>query len=55
MERYAMDNKCPKILLDVYKKSKGAIAFYLHFGFLIIGVKHSIRFKELIMEKIVSL
>ena len=54
MEQYAVKNECPKILRDVYNKSKRAIAFYLHFGFQVIGIKHSIRFKELIMEKLIS-
>lgn len=51
MEQFAINNGCTKICLDVYIKSKGAISFYLHFGFKEIGIKRSIRFKELIMEK----
>lgn len=51
MERYARQHNCSKLCLDVYSKSKGAISFYLHNGFIIIGTKRSVRFKELIMEK----
>ena len=51
MEQYAKENGCPKICLDVYIKSKGAITFYEHCGFNTTGIKRSIRFKELIMEK----
>mgnify|MGYP003296357434 CR=1 FL=1 len=51
MEQYAKDMNCPKICLDVYEKSKGAIAFYQHFGFKTVGTKRSIRFKEIVMEK----
>lgn len=51
MEQYAKDMECPKICLDVYEKSKGAIAFYENFGFKMVRTKRSIRFKELVMEK----
>lgn len=51
MEDYARRQGCPKIYLDVYSKSKGAINFYLHNEFKEVGTKRSIRFKELIMEK----
>ena len=54
MEQYAKDNNCPKILLDVYSRSQRAVAFYNHFGFKTIGLKRSIRFKEFIMEKVIS-
>lgn len=53
MENYAKDSSCPKIRLDVYKKSQRAVAFYKHTGFNTVGEKRSIRFKELIMEKYV--
>lgn len=51
METYARQHGCPKICLDVYSKSKGALSFYLHNGFKEVGTKRSIRFKEIIMEK----
>lgn len=51
MENYARQQNCSSICLDVYSKSKGAIGFYLHNGFKVVGTKRSIRFKELIMEK----
>lgn len=51
MEEFARQNGCEKICLDVYIRSKGAIGFYRHHGFVETGEKRSIRFKELIMEK----
>ena len=51
MEQFARQKGCPKICLDVYIRSKGAIGFYRHHGFVEKGEKRSIRFKELIMEK----
>lgn len=51
MESFAQQQGCPKICLDVYVRSKGAIGFYRHNGFYEVGTKRSIRFKELVMEK----
>lgn len=55
MEDYARQHNCPQICLDVYSRSKGAIGFYLHNGFKVVGTKRSIRFRELIMEKSIAL
>lgn len=54
MEDFARQKGSPKICLDVYIRSKGAIGFYRHHGFVEKGEKRSIRFKELIMEKSLS-
>jgi ribosomal protein S18 acetylase RimI-like enzyme len=54
MEDFARQKGCSKICLDVYVRSKGAIGFYRHHGFVETGAKQSIRFKELIMEKSLS-
>ena len=51
MEGYARKMGCPKICLDVYAKSRNAVKFYLHNGFVEVGRKHSIRFEEIVMEK----
>jgi ribosomal protein S18 acetylase RimI-like enzyme len=52
MERYAQEQGCNKVCLDVYIKSKRAIGFYQHNGFCIVGMRKTIRSKVLIMEKI---
>lgn len=51
MEEYGRGNKCNKICLEVYIRSKSAINFYLRNGYIVVGTKHSIRFRELLMEK----
>lgn len=51
MEFFAKEKNCKKISLDVYAKSQRAVNFYKRIGFAEIGVKRSIRFLELIMEK----
>lgn len=51
MEQFAKGKGCSSIKLDVYVKSKHAIKFYEKNGFIIVGTKRSIRFKEYIMEK----
>lgn len=51
MENYANEHKCPKLCLDVYKKSARAINFYKKCGFSIVGERKSRFFSEYIMEK----
>ena len=51
MEEYGRSHRCNKVCLDVYIRSKGAIDFYLRNGYIVVGTKRSIRFRELIMEK----
>lgn len=51
MEEYAKEHGCPKICLDVYKKSSRAVSFYKKFGFNIIGERKARFFNEFIMEK----
>ena len=51
VEAFARDHHCSKIRLDVYIRSKKVIALYEKVGFVVVGTKRSIRFKELIMEK----
>lgn len=52
MEEFGRQRGCMKICLDVYIKSKTAVAFYLHNGFVQMGTKRSFRYKELMLEKI---
>jgi len=51
MEAYAKKQGCPKICLDVYKKSLRAVNFYSKLGFIIVGEKKAKFFSEFIMEK----
>ena len=51
MEVYAKEQGCPKMTLDVYKKSSHAINFYKKNGFVIVGEKKARFFSEYIMEK----
>ncbi len=52
VEAFAREKGCPKICLDVYIRSQKVISFYERMGFVVTGTRRSIRFKELIMEKI---
>ena len=51
LEQFGKDNGCPKMCLDVYAKSKVAVGFYMHNGFVEVGSKRSVRYKELVLEK----
>lgn len=51
IEDYAISQGCSRISFDVYAKSELAIMFYRNHGYKEVGEKHSIRFKEIIMEK----
>lgn len=51
IEKFAKEHHCPKILLDVYARSLRAISFYEKLGFVTVGTKRTVRFKELVMEK----
>lgn len=54
METYAKERGCPKICLDVYKKSPRAVNFYKKFGFIIKGTRRARFFSEFIMEKVID-
>lgn len=51
IEDFALSVGCDKICFDVYAKSRDALQFYRHHGYDEVGTKHSLRFKEVIMEK----
>lgn len=53
MEAYARAQGCPKVCLDVYKKSSHAIGFYKKNGFAVVGERKARFFSEYIMEKAV--
>lgn len=51
MEDYAKEKGCPKVCLDVYKKSQRAIGLYKKHGFVITGETKANFFSEYLMEK----
>lgn len=51
MIAYAKEQGCPKVCLDVYKKSPRAVNFYKKLGFEIVGERKARLFSEFIMEK----
>lgn len=51
MEAYAKEKGCPKVCLEVYKKSPRAVGFYKKFGFVITGETKARFFSEYVMEK----
>lgn len=51
MENYAKEKGCPKVCLDVYKKSPRAVGFYKKFGFVVTGETKARFFSEYVMEK----
>lgn len=53
MVNYAKEKYCPKVCLDVYKKSPRAVGFYKKVGFVVTGETKARFFSEYIMEKTV--
>lgn len=51
IEKFAKEQCCNRIKLDVYIKSQRAIRFYIRNGFSVIGTRRSIRFRECLMQK----
>lgn len=51
VDQYAREKGCKKISLEVYIKNRKVVDFYLRNGYKTVGLKRSIRFKELMMEK----
>ena len=51
IEELAKDADCKKVVLEVYEPSQHAIAFYKHKGYEVAGIKDTLKYKELIMEK----
>lgn len=54
MVDYAKEKECPKVCLDVYKKSPRAVGFYKKFGFVVTGETKARFFSEYVMEKVVK-
>lgn len=55
IERQAKKMECHKIRMEVYDKSKHAIEFYEHKGYVKVGETGTLKYTDLIMEKIVKL
>lgn len=54
IENIAKEKGLSKVKLEVYEPSKNAIEFYAHRGFVVVGKTETLKFHELIMEKIIE-
>ena len=54
IEKIAIKNDCSKVKMEVYEPSKHAIDFYLKRGYTEIGLTDTLKYKEIIMEKKLS-
>lgn len=52
IERLAVNEGCRSVCCEVYDKSSKALAFYEHRGFMTVGRKSTVKYSELILEKI---
>ena len=52
-EKYAIDNNCSRVCLEVYDKSQHAIDFYIHRNYKIVGKTNTLKYTELLMEKLI--
>ena len=53
IEDIARENNCEKVRMEVYEPSSHAINFYLNRGYTVAGTKETLKYHELIMEKVV--
>jgi ribosomal-protein-alanine N-acetyltransferase len=51
IEKFARELKCSKVCMEVYEKSRHAIDFYSHKGYVAAGTVETMRYNELVMEK----
>lgn len=51
IEAIAKNANCDRVTMDVYEPSQHAITFYEHRGYTRIGVKETLKYKEIVMEK----
>lgn len=51
IERLAKSEDCKEIICEVYDKSEHAKSFYEHKGYLVYGVKDTLKYKELKLRK----
>ena len=54
IDKIALKNKCNKITMEVYAPSRHALDFYLHRGYIVVGETNTLKYKELKMEKYLS-
>lgn len=52
IESYAQKHGCVAVYCEVYDKSLRAKEFYLHRGYSVIGKEDTLKYSELIMEKV---
>lgn len=52
IEQQANDLGCKKINMEVYSSSQHAIDFYLHRGYVVTSKTKTLKYSEIIMEKI---
>lgn len=51
IEEIAKRQGCKKVVMEVYEPSKHAISFYLHKGYRMAGIKDTLKYKVIKMEK----
>lgn len=54
IEKIARKNNCEKVVMEVYEPSKHALDFYIHRGYEQIGMTDTLKYKEIKMEKRLS-
>lgn len=55
IEKKAKKIGCKKVCMEVYNKSNHAIKFYEHNGYLKVGETGTLKYTDLIMEKLIKL
>ncbi len=53
IEELAKASGCKKVVMEVYEPSQHAISFYKHKGYEEVGVTDTLKYKEIIMEKLI--
>ncbi len=54
IERLAVESGCRRVYMEVYDKSRHAVDFYLHRGYVQYGETESLKYKEYIFSKQLS-
>jgi len=54
IEQMAVNEGCRSVCCEVYDKSSKALAFYEHKGYKTVGRKSTVKYIELILEKVLS-
>ncbi len=51
IEEIASKTGCSKVVMEVYEPSQHAVSFYEHRGYVVVGTKDTLKYKEVKMEK----